>query len=217
MSKMQSSGRRKFLAQASMGMTAGVFFAAPTTSCAQNQNQATPVDNINIICPKAGYTPQIGTLVSMMNWMRNTILYPVQGMSVKDLDYLHDDNSNSIGAMLWHLAATERFYQINTFDGRPWGNWPAEDRKAWSTPMGLGSKGRKRIKNHPPEFYLEKLETVRANTLKAFAERDDEWLLSVDEDWGWGSTNNYCKWFHVCEHESNHNGQIKWIKSRINT
>jgi hypothetical protein len=22
------------------------------------------------------------------------------------------------------------------------------------------------------------------------------------------STNNYCKWFHVVEHESNHNGQI---------
>lgn len=30
-----------------------------------------------------------------------------------------------------------------------------------------------------------------------------------------GPTNNYCKWFHVCEHESNHNGQIKFLKSRL--
>jgi hypothetical protein len=27
--------------------------------------------------------------------------------------------------------------------------------------------------------------------------------------------NNYGKWFHVAEHESNHNGQIKFLKSRV--
>ena len=40
-------------------------------------------------------------------------------------------------------------------------------------------------------------------------------LMAVDKDWGWGPTNNYCKWFHVCEHESNHNGQIKFFRKRI--
>ena len=39
--------------------------------------------------------------------------------------------------------------------------------------------------------------------------------MTVDKEWGWGPTNNYCKWFHVCEHESNHNGQIKFLKKRI--
>jgi hypothetical protein len=39
--------------------------------------------------------------------------------------------------------------------------------------------------------------------------------MTVDEKWYWGPTNNYCKWFHVCEHESNHNGQIKWIRGRL--
>ena len=39
--------------------------------------------------------------------------------------------------------------------------------------------------------------------------------MAIDKTWPWGPTNNYCKWFHVCEHESNHNGQIKWIKSRL--
>jgi hypothetical protein len=27
-------------------------------------------------------------------------------------------------------------------------------------------------------------------------------------NWFWGPTNNLCKWFHVCEHESHHLGQI---------
>ena len=207
-----SIDRRKFITKASLG--AGTLMAFPL---AVNANTISPMteDNLNFIGPKEGFTPQVGTLVSMMNWMRNTILYPVKGMSIKDLDYIHDDNSNSIGAMLWHLASTERFYQLNTFEGISWGKWSSEENNEWSTAMGLGDKGRKEIKGHDLDFYLEKLESVRAYSLKELAKRDDEWLLTEDKDWGWGPTNNYCKWFHVVEHESNHNGQIKYLKSRI--
>jgi hypothetical protein len=176
------------------------------------QNQQ---EGINIVGPKPGYSPQIGTLVSMMDWMRMIILNPVHGMSVKDLDYLIDDKANSIGAMLWHLAATERFYQIHTFEGKDWGDWDKADQKEWGVASGLGDKGRKEIKGNDLEFYLKKLDDVRAHTLREFAKRDDGWLMSVDQDWPWGPTNNYCKWFHVCEHESNHNGQFKFIKSRL--
>jgi len=210
--KNKSPNRRNFLK--SSALVAGGLLTAPNISCASSSNFSS-TDNLNIIGPKEGYTPQVGTLVSMMNWMRDTILYPVQGMSIKDLDYIHDEDSNSIGAMLWHLAATERFYQLNTFEGIDWGKWSSKEQKEWGTAMGLGDKGRKKIKGNSIDFYLEKLESIRANSLEEFAKRDDEWLLAADEKWVWGPTNNYCKWFHVCEHESNHNGQIKWIKSRI--
>ncbi|WP_350292161.1 DUF664 domain-containing protein [uncultured Croceitalea sp.] len=170
---------------------------------------------VNIVGPKEGYTPQLGTLVSMMNWMRMVILAPVKNMSVSDLDYLVDDDANSIGAMLMHLAATERFYQIHTFENKKWGDWSKEDSEKWSVASGLGAKARKEIKGKPFDYYLEEMTKVRDFTLAEFKKRDDEWLLSVDEAWPWGPTNNYCKWFHVCEHESNHNGQFKFIKSRI--
>ncbi|MEO0468189.1 MAG: DUF664 domain-containing protein [Bacteroidota bacterium] len=203
--------RRKFLQTSALfAIGSGGFLPLSAMS-----NNTPPPDLINVVGPKEGYTPQIGTLVSMLNWMRNTILRPVQGMSTKDLDFLLDDNANSIGAMLLHLAATERFYQIHTFEGKNWGDWSKEDDKAWSTAMGLGDEGRAKIKGKPLDFYLEKLSSVREHTLKEFAKRDDAWLLAVDEDWYWGPTNNYCKWFHVCEHESNHNGQIKMVRSRI--
>ncbi len=81
--------------------------------------------------------------------------------------------------------------------------------------MGLGDDGRSKIKGNNLEFYLKKLKDVRAYTLEEFAKRDDDWLMAVDKNWGWGPTNNYCKWFHVCEHESNHNGQVKYLKSRL--
>ena len=61
-------------------------------------------EGINIVGPKEGYSPQIGTLVSMMDRMRNINHMPIRDMSVDDLDYLVDNKANSIGAMLMHLA-----------------------------------------------------------------------------------------------------------------
>jgi len=215
--KINPSSRRKFIKKsATLTLATGSILTLPQTNFANQSPSISQNNSINYIGPKDGYTPQIGTLVSMMNWMRDTVLSSVQGMSIKDLDYLHDKNSNSIGAMLWHLAATERFYQINTLEGKKWGDWEKKDDKEFSTAMGLGNKGRKKIKGNNLDFYLEKLNRVREHSLKELANQDDEWLLKIDPNWMWREpTNNYCKWFHVVEHESNHNGQIKFIKSRI--
>ncbi|MFT2007932.1 DinB family protein [Pontibacter sp. 13R65] len=169
-------------------------------------------EEINIIGPRKGFSPHIGTLVSMMNWMRMALLQSVQQMKVEELDYLHDPKSNTIGAMLLHLAATERFYQVNTLEGK---TWDAKERKQWDAPLNLGDEVRKSIRGHSLDYYLDVLRETREKTIAEFRKRDDSWLLAVDKDWPWGPTNNYCKWFHVCEHESNHNGQIKWIRNRL--
>lgn len=178
-------------------------------------NNDLPAEELNVIGPREGYAPHIGTLASMMIWMRSMILRPVQGMTVEQLDYIHDKNSNSVGAMLLHLAATERFYQIHTFEKKQWGDWSENDKQKFGVAMRLGEPARTTIKNNNLDYYLSILSEVRENTLKEFRNRDDAWLMEIDTGWGWGPTNNYCKWFHVCEHESNHNGQIKWIKSRL--
>ena len=206
-----NSPRRRFLRNAvalSTGITSISIF--PQSAYAEQL-----ADERNVIGPKAGYSPQIGTLVSMLDWMRSVILSPVKGMTIEQLDYLHDEKSNSIGAMLLHLAATEKYYHLHTFNGMKWGTWDESVKKEWDVPMRLGEPARKEIKGKPLSFYLDRLEETRAASLAEFKKRDDRWLMAVDKDWPWGPTNNYCKWFHVCEHESNHNGQIKWIKSRL--
>lgn len=211
-----SLNRRKFIKNSSI-LAAGALgtsslMAAPHLQPLPHYSQDS---DINIVGPKEGYTPQIGTLVSMMNWMRMVILMPVRGMSVSDLDYLVDENANSIGAMLMHLAATERFYQIHTFENKTWGDWSKEDADKWNVASGLGAQARKEIKGKPLDYYIEEMTKVREYTLAEFKNRDDDWLMAVDKNFPWGPTNNYCKWFHVCEHGSNHNGQFKFIKSRI--
>ena len=210
---IQRSGRRNFIKATATLTTAFTGISLfPQTAFSLD---ASPVDNINIIGPKEGFSPHIGTLVSMMNWMRISILRPVENMTMEQLDYLHDPGSNTIGAMLLHLAATEKYYQLNTFDGMKWGSWNESIKKQWDVPMNLGDEGRKQIKGKNIDYYLTVLKEVREKSIAELKKRDDAWLLKADEAWGWGPTNNYCKWFHVVEHESNHNGQIKWIKARI--
>ena len=205
--------RRSFLRRSGAivcGLGAGTAFL-PTGAAAAEPGEAGP----NIFGPREGYSPQIGTLVSMLNWMRGAILGPVKGLTMAQLDHLHDAKANSIGALLLHLAAMERLYQIHTFEGKKWGDFDKETMKEWNLPANLGKEARKTIKGHDLAYYLDKLKTVREQTLVELKKRDDAWLMQVDPDFGWGPTNNYCKWFHVCEHESHHNGQIKWLKSRL--
>jgi uncharacterized damage-inducible protein DinB len=209
--------RRSFLKASSVlacGLTGAAAFLPPVVAAAETAT-STPARGPNILGPREPFSPQIGTLVSMLNWMRGAILEPVQGLTVAQLDYLHDAKANTIGAMLLHLAAVERLYQVHTFEGKKWGDLDDKTKKQWDTTALLGEGARKSIKGNNLAHYLDKLREVREHTLAELQKRDDSWLMQVDPDWMWGPTNNYCKWFHVCEHESNHNGQIKWIKSRL--
>ncbi|TMI63349.1 MAG: DUF664 domain-containing protein [Bacteroidetes bacterium] len=211
--KTKGFGRRNFIKTTTCfttGLTGIAFF--PQLNLAMDK---TPEESIYIIGPKEGFSPQIGTLVSMMNLMRIVVLRSATNMTKEDLDYLHDLKANTIGAMLLHLAAVEYSYQQNTFEGRNF-QFDDNEKAKWGAALNLGDEGRKIIKGNDLDYYLNILKETREKTIAEFKKRDDEWLMKVDPH-GFANqpTNNYCKWFHVCEHESNHNGQIKWIKSRL--
>jgi uncharacterized damage-inducible protein DinB len=199
--------RRHFLRSATAAAT-----LLPTLAIAADTPPTSTLPNV--FGPRSGYTPQIGTFISELTWMRSAVTGPVRGITLEQLDWLFDKNANSIGALLLHLAATETFYQKNTFEGLKWGSWPAEFAKKWDPAMDLGDAGRATIKGHDLKYYLDILAEVRAKSLAEFAKRDDAWFAAVDQTWFWGPTNNMCKWFHVCEHESHHAGQIDLIIKR---
>src|ERR1700720_3518589 len=148
---------------------------------------------VNIIGPKPGYSPQVGTMVSMLTWIQEAVVRPVAGMTKQDLDYLFDAHANSIGALLLHLAATETYYQMNTFQGMKWDSWPDEVKKKWDIPMNLGEPARKAIKGNSLDFYLTALHESREKNLAEFRKRDDKWLTIVANE-GDFKANNYAKW-----------------------
>ena len=202
-------GRRSFL-KATAALTTGITGLTLMPDPARSDDS-----DLSVVGPKRGYSPQIGTLVSQMAFMRWQVLNSVKGLSQKDLDFLLDDKANRIGALLLHLAAVERFYQLNTLDGLAPNDIPEAWKEKWGLPMELGEPARKAVVGNSVDYYLNILGETREKTLAEFRKRDDTWLMAVDKSWGWGPTNNYCKWFHVTEHEANHNGQIKMLKSRL--
>jgi uncharacterized damage-inducible protein DinB len=203
--------RRTFLQNTAMTL-AGI----GTLSMLPLKNYAQPHagDDINIIGPRAGYSPQIGILVSQMAWIRESVIRATQGLTQPDLDFLVDANSNTIGALLMHLAATDIIYQDLTFNNLQ--DFSQENKIKWGVAMELGEEARKQIKGHNLDYYISAITEVRAITLRELKKRDDQWFQQVDPHFFGGlPTNNFCKWFHVCEHEANHRGQMTVIRKRL--
>jgi uncharacterized damage-inducible protein DinB len=146
----------------------------------------------------------------MLSYARATTAAAVSGLTLAELDHLHDPQSNSIGALLAHITVVERAYQIMTFEERPLS--PNENAE-WSIPLKLGDEGRRALRGRSLDLYLDEMESVRRLTLEALAARDDAWLeRSVSAA---PAINAHWAWFHVAEDEINHRGQIRWLRARL--
>src|SRR5947209_4985625 len=88
---------RRYFAQAAAGFALASEIGIAATDTEQN-----------VFGPRPGYSPQIGTLVSEMIWMRGAVLRTVKGMNQDQLGFLLDNKANRTGALLLHPAATER-------------------------------------------------------------------------------------------------------------
>lgn len=146
----------------------------------------------------------------MLTYARSTTLAAVEGLTMEELDYLHDAESNSIGALLAHITAVERSYQVLTFEERL---LSPEENERLSTALKLGADGRRSLRRYALEHYVEELAEVRRITLDTLAARDDAWLeLTVSQA---PRINAHWAWFHVAEDEINHRGQIRWLRKRL--
>src|SRR5262245_14578641 len=160
--------------------------------------------------PIAGYAPTIGRLVGMLTYARSTTFAAVDGLTITELDHLHDAESNSIGALLAHMTVVERAYQVLTFGERL---LSPEENELWSAALNLGANGRRVLRGYPLENYLEELTAVRQVTLEMLAVRDDAWLERTVGPVP--RINAHWAWFHVAEDEINHRGQIRWLRARL--
>jgi uncharacterized damage-inducible protein DinB len=158
-----------------------------------------------------GFTPQISRLISMMNYTRYTTLSEVKGLGIEQLDFLHDSQSNSIGALLLHIAAVEIWYQADTFMSR---ELNAEEMLEWGAALDLGDQARREIRGNDLDYYVSRLEQARKQTLSELERQEDKWLEQQTPFWAGQPANNYFKWFHVMEDELSHRGQIRWLRKR---
>jgi uncharacterized damage-inducible protein DinB len=205
--KTEIQNRRNFLNNlgvTTFGITAATLI--PFDSSAEYDEK-----NRNHLGPRAGFSPQIGSLISMLDWLSASVINYNNKLSVEQLDYIHDEDSNSIGSLMMHVAATEVIYQDMTFFNLD--DFTPKNKEKWGVGMDLGKVAQEKIKGNPLSYYKDALDEVRIATKAEMKNRDDKWLLSGEtKDWNW---NNYCKWFHVAEHYANHRGQMTWYAKRL--
>ena len=163
----------------------------------------------NTVGPIEDYSPQVGTLVSMLNDMKNRVERTVKDLSVKELDFLLDDKANRIGALIMHLAAKEKFYKVYTFEGREFNE---EEEEEWGMAMNLCEEARDKYQGHDVQYYLDAYTKVRNKTMELMKQKDDAWLAEINAA---GNMNFHWAWYHVMEHQSSHLGQILLLKKRM--
>ena len=154
-----------------------------------------------------GYSNDIGNMISMLDNLKQRVERHVRNLDQEGTDFLLDENANSPGAIIYHLAATEAYYQVYTFEGR---GFNAEEREKWNTALNLGDIARKEFKNKPIKYYMDIYDEVRAKTKELLKTKDDDWFKKTN-----GNMSNHWAWFHVMEHQANHMGQLAMITKRI--
>lgn len=154
-----------------------------------------------------GFSNDIGQMISMLDNLKKRVERHVVNLDQEGTDFLLDEKANSPGAIIYHLAATEAYYQVYTFEGR---GFNKEEAKKWDTALNLGDKARKEFKGKPISYYIEIYDEVRANTKALLKTKDDAWFKEMN-----GNMSNHWAWFHVMEHQANHMGQLALITKRL--
>ncbi|OZV68182.1 mycothiol transferase [Winogradskyella aurantia] len=162
-----------------------------------------------VINPKKGYSTQVGVVISMMEDLKRRVTNSVQNLNQEETDFLLDSMANRPGAIIFHLAAVEKYYQVYTFENR---GFNEVEKKKWGVALDLGQLSRDSLINNPIDYYLEIWNEVRKETLKLLKQKDDKWFKKKIKG---SNMNNHWAWYHVMEHQANHMGQIRLILKRI--
>jgi hypothetical protein len=114
--------------------------------------------------------------------------------------------------LLAHVAAVEDVYRITTFEERE----PSpEERAGWGAAVDLGPDAWRSIGGRPASHHIDRLGAVRARTLESFRAVDDAWLDAERDHANGAAFTRHWQWFHVCEDELSHGGQIRWLRARL--
>jgi hypothetical protein len=78
-------------------------------------------------------------MVGMLEALKQRITEDVINLNQEETDYLFDEIANSIGALIFHLAATEAYYKAETLEDR---RWTDEESAFWEVASNLGPEAR---------------------------------------------------------------------------
>jgi hypothetical protein len=168
-----------------------------------------PPADLFLLGPRDGFTPAVGSLASQLTVTRHYLLRASRDLDVARLDAVPPAAVNPIGAILRHLTAAERMFQVMTFAGRGFDDaerarwWPAFTFADALTPRGEGI-----------DDLHAALAEGRAATLEGLRQRDDAWLGRPMTFFG-RPANVLYYWTHYLLDEARHTGQIILLRKHL--
>lgn len=165
------------------------------------------------VTPLDNHSPLVGRWLAYMNLIRERTLEDVGGLSTEALDHTTPEQINSIGTLLYHIAVIELnwlYCEIleQDFPKDIMAHFPYDDRD---------ETGRlTQVRGWELGRYLEVLELVRNDYIKKLKDVDDAEFLRPRELPSYVVTPEWVCW-HLLEHEAGHLGQIRTLKTSLNT
>ncbi|MDQ6740081.1 MAG: DinB family protein [Actinomycetota bacterium] len=165
--------------------------------------------------PVAGYPPQIGRYVAQLHEVRRFLEGEVAGLTVAQIDWHPDAQTESIGTLLLHLDAVEWSWMHEDLLGVPSAAYPGD----WAEAMPI-RQGVPQVSGRPVDRYLQQLAATRAQTLQILCDFTDADLVRLVgeaevppgvEARSELYTVDWILW-HVIEHEAMHVGQIELLR-----
>lgn len=159
------------------------------------------------IGPAGGPHPRLETLASELRVGRRYLLTACRDLTPANLQARPPAGTNSVGALLSHLAAAERLFQRLT-SGRD-GFDPDDEESPRAFRFAADP-----LAGHGLDAYVARLSAVRDDTHRLFAERDDGWLAEPRTFAG-NASNVHYYWLHLLMDEARHTGQIILLRKYL--
>jgi uncharacterized damage-inducible protein DinB len=164
--------------------------------------------------PVPGFAPGIGRYVAQLTEIRGNLLREVANLSPEQLAWHPNEEMESIGTQLLHVAAIEWSWIFQDIFGRP-----DEEYDGWEEALPI-RVGAPQVCGQPLAYFTEKLAAVRAQALEALRGlADDDLARLVGEappsDGEEPRARLYTiDWilFHIVEHEAHHIGQVELLR-----
>ncbi len=179
-------------------------------------DQPTAANPRMVTCdPVAGYAPQIGRYVAQLVEVRNDLYEQLAGLTVAQLDWHPDAQTESIGTLLLHLDGVEWSWMHQDIFGAPDEAYPG----SWDEAMPIRADV-PQVCGRPLERYLDQLGATRAETLRLLADFTDADLARLvgeappppgREPRSTLYTIDWIIW-HIIGHEAAHGGQVELLK-----
>ena len=168
----------------------------------------------NALEAPAGYSAEIAPWIWCLEDARLRTESVIDNIEQSALDWTLPEGGNSIGTLLYHIAAIEMDYLYSDVLEEPWDSWP-EDVRALLTYDVRDHEGRlSAVKGASLEDHVHRLNTSRSKLLDCFR------TMTIQDFGRARSLVHYDvtpQWvlYHLTQHEAEHRSQIADLRGRI--